>query len=414
MLTRRSSFLGLAAAGLGAAAHPALAAADRRTPEQIFLDENRYVPLWRKHAKLRDYKARQAAATSQFMAMLGVEQALDQYPVAPVPDLTGWRAVDALDAIAEAAKDRRIVMINEAHHISGHRSFVAALLRRLRPLGFDRYACETFSPDGPVDIEAWKGGDPIHPMLGYYTNDPVFAETVREAGELGYRLSAYEATTAQYRLPNSAPGLDRIAEREEAEAVNFIDRILKRFPEARLVVHCGYSHAGEVKLGRAEWFAARLRQKTGLDPLTIEQSQSWSAPAGAAAPPVTRAVRAHFQIDRPVVVEKDGRLLGSPPYENAMDMAVFHPAWTPVEGRPGWLAADPMRRRHTVDLPRRAEAYTLLQAVPAGDPDPSVPADQYPIPRGEKAGVLWLRPGRYRLRLETPQGHQALGDATVS
>lgn len=411
MLTRRffaGALVALAAGPAGARAGP-----DRRTPEQIFLEDNRYVPLWRKHASLRDYAAREAAATNQFMALLGAEQAMTHYPVAPEPELEGWRAVDALDAIAEAARDRRIVIINEAHHISGHRSFVAALLRRLRPLGFDRYACETFSPEGEVQAQDWRPGQPLHPLLGYYTNDPVFAEAVREAGELGYRLSAYEATTAQSVLPRTASGLDRIAEREEAQAVNFIDRILKPYPDTRIVVHCGYSHAGEARLGKSDWFAARLKQKTGLDPLTIEQSQSWSAPQGSLDPPFTRAVRRRFRIERPVVVERDGACLISPPFQGAMDLAVFHPAWAPVEGRPGWLAHDPARRRLAVDLPARAGAYTLLQAVPQRDPDPAVPADQYPLARGARSGVLWLRPGRYRLRLETPDGYTPLAEVSV-
>ncbi len=87
------------------------------------------------------------------------------------------------------------------------------------------------------------------------------------------------------------------------------------------------------------------------------------------------------------------------------DLAVFHSALADVDGRPGWLAADPARRRVEVAAPGPRQATVLLQAVHAVDADQAIPADQSVLATPEAASaVLFLRPGVYRLRLETEAG----------
>jgi hypothetical protein len=59
------------------------------------------------------------------------------------------------------------------------------------------------------------------------------------------------------------------------------------------------------------------------------------------------------------------------------------------------------------------DGLALVQAFHAADPAASVPADQYLLPVGAKEANFLLRPGRYRLRLETLAGLTTLGEATV-
>ena len=138
---------------------------------------------------------------SQFASFLGDEATavgLDERPPHPSvvpPDLDGAVARDAIDAIVEAAGNTRIVILNEAHNVSGHRAFAARVMRALRPLGYDWFAAETFTQPQPVPlvrIGAYANGAPFLASYGYYTHDPVFAEMVREAARLGYRFSDYE------------------------------------------------------------------------------------------------------------------------------------------------------------------------------------------------------------------------------
>jgi hypothetical protein len=387
-------------------------------PDALFFSEARYVPLWKRHAESAAAEPGMDQLAIQFYAMLGDERRAFMPSIEEPPaDLADCVAVDALDAIAEAAQDRRVVILNEAHNVSGHRAFAARVLRRLRPLGFDWYAAETFTPGpSPTPASTWKAGAPITPKVGWYLMDPVFAELLREAADLGFRFIEYEHDTEKRPVPPRATGLERIEIREEAQADNLADFLLRN-PEARVVVHCGYSHAAEVPIGPAstEWFAARLKRKTGLDPLTIDQSSSWPGPDPALEDAVSRAVRERFGAREPVVLRKPGGgWLTFGGYVGAMDMAVFHPRWEDRNGRPGWLAADPRRRAAPVRLQARSDAYRLLQAVPLNEPDATAPADQLPLAAGQDRATLYLAPGAYRVRIETLAGYEPLGDLHVS
>src|SRR5690606_22210325 len=98
------------------------------------------------------------------------------------------RAVDAAEVISSLAAQRQIVMVNEAHHDVATRRLTLALLPRLRALGFTHFAVEALNGD---DRELKSRGYPIE-TSGYYVNEPVFGEIVREARRLGYTIVEYE------------------------------------------------------------------------------------------------------------------------------------------------------------------------------------------------------------------------------
>lgn len=409
MFTRRSLGLG-AAAGLiapwAARAQEALDVNDR------LYGEGRYLPSY------LDLKARAASGDagargmlSQFASFLGDEAtAIGTFESPPRasavrPDLEGAESRDALDAIVDGARGARVVILNEAHNISAHRSFAALVARALRPLGYDWLAAETFiQPQGTPapSISLYREGMPFISSFGYYTLDPVYAEMVREAARLGYRFADYEQTQAQ-SAPDDATAEVQIAAREEAQADNLIANVLVPNPDAKVFVYVGYSHAME-KPGRGgAWFAARLKEKTGLDPLTIEQSGNWPALNPDNDAPHVAAVLDRFAPQAPIVVSKDGRTVASPTYAGQMDLSVFHPRRAPVSGRPGWLAADPARRAFTVDVPA-FEGIALLQAIRAGEGPAGVPSDQFLLTPGQDRATFLLQPGFYYIRMEREAG----------
>jgi|SRR5690606_3954053 len=53
-------------------------------------------------------------------------------------------AEDAIRTIVERARDRRIVIVNEAHDSPRDRAFVLKVAEALRPLGFTHFAAEAF------------------------------------------------------------------------------------------------------------------------------------------------------------------------------------------------------------------------------------------------------------------------------
>jgi hypothetical protein len=326
------------------------------------------------------------------------------------PDFSGATSEPALPAIVRASRGRRIVILNEAHHVSRCRAFGAQVARVLRPHGFGILAAEAFSPKHEVRFAArMAAAEAVTADLGLYTRDPVFAEMMRQARADGYRLTPYELTAAQEAGPD-ADRDQRIAARETAQAEN-LAALLNSDRDARLLVYCGFSHVAETPLGPTSWMAARLKALTGLDPLTIDQSIWIPAPVREHEPPLVTAMLDRFQPTTPMTVHRpDGASWGGY-MEEAVDMTVFHPRLPDIDGRPGWLATAPDRRRMAFTLPEPSPPGSLLQAVPlaeAAEPN-AVPSDQYMAKPGAREAVFFLRPGRYEIRMETDAGRRVLG-----
>ncbi|MBX9615065.1 MAG: hypothetical protein K2X25_05680 [Caulobacteraceae bacterium] len=413
MLTRRGFGFGTAAAG--ALCVSPVRAQTALTPEEQFHNEGRYLPRYlelkaRSQAGDRDAHAfltQYASFLSDEATAIGSDETARD-PATPIADLSAAISRDALEAIVEAAASAQIVILNEAHNISGHRGFAARVMRALRPMGFDWFAAETFiqpQEDPAPSIRTYRRGTPFYSSLGYYSNDPVYAEMVREAARLGYRFADYEVRWDQ-SAPADADRATQIAAREEAQADNLIAAILRPDPTARVFVFCGYSHAMERAHRTGIWFAARLKGKTGIDPLTIEQSHNWPATKPENDALHVAAVLGRFQPTTPITATMDGQMLASRTYQGQMDMAVFHARLAPVAGRPGWLAADPERRGVEVTVPS-FEGPTLLQAMHAGEGPAGVPADQFLLTPGQRTALLLLHPGSYFLRLERETGIDA-------
>jgi len=102
-----------------------------------------------------------------------------------------------------------------------------------------------------------------YPLLasGGYTKDPVFAEIIREALRLGFRLVPYDPFHAEHDQ----------AQREQTQADN-LACVFKANPKARLLVIGGFSHIDEGESKRVPdrgMMARRFRKATGIDPLTV-------------------------------------------------------------------------------------------------------------------------------------------------
>jgi hypothetical protein len=420
-MSSRREFLARSAAGLAALGAPALArAAD--VPGTDFNKGFYLRDLIKARADVAADGRRGRSWLSQLSALCGDEAGALAEPAGPAKmervasDLSKARAEDAVAAIRAAARGRRIVVLNEAHHVSRCRAFGAALMRGLREDGFDWFTAETFIPryPGAPHVSDWRPGRPFLPGYGFYTRDPVLAETVREAGELGYRFADYEQRRDQWRLAADAPRDDQIAEREEAEANNLIANVLDRHPKARVLVYVGYSHAAKVPIGKGPpWFAARLKAKTGLDPLSVQQAFGWPALAPEADTAEVAAVLARFSPSGPIAVRRGDAPFLADIYAGAFDVAVYHPRLPDVDGRPGWLAADPKRKRAAFDLSGPTDGLSLAQAVREEEGEGAVPSDHYPLEPGATRAVFFLRPGRYRVRLETLDGYRPLGTLRV-
>jgi hypothetical protein len=100
------------------------------------------------------------------------------------------------------------------------------------------------------------------------------------------------------------------------------------------------------------------------------------------------------------MVEAGDQVLIDPMYSFTVDVQVYHPATTYVQGRPGWLLTEGAK---LVELPAAFDRYAghLLQATPKEEGPDTVPVDQLVLGRGN---ALVLPPGAFELRIIDCQG----------
>lgn len=303
----------------------------------------------------------------------------------------GAVAQDAIAAIVERARDRRIVIVNEAHDSPRDRAFILKLVEALRPLGFTHFGAETFVSHPPELASAAMSRleSERYPVLstGTYTVDPMFGYLVRRAMALGYRPVAYEFAWTPASAGKSRQ--ESIAERDQAQAENLARTLKAAGPDARLLIHVGYSHATERPLpDGTEWMAGRLARLTGLDPLTIDQTS-----IGEGGNAGLQRMLAERLDGAPAVFFKNGAPVRSGPYTEAVDLQVIHPPVTVVQGRPDWLR-DTGRRALAIPaelLPTTGRR--LVQLFVAGEADDAVPLDQALVTAGGEPPVLYAPEG---------------------
>jgi len=308
-----------------------------------------------------------------------------------------YSAKSALDVIPELAKNYHAVFFNEAHNVPMTRILTVQLLTKLRQEGFNYFASETLYQ---TDTKLQSRGYPIK-ASGFYTEEPIYAEMVRTALKLGFKVVAYEATS------------DAVGDAREKEQANNLYRdVFKKDPDARLVLNAGYAHiqkSGNFLGGSS--MAEYLHKLTGIDPLTIEQTMLFPHQVSQDDHPYYKEVIQSLHPTEPTVfVDKAGK-----PWtlRNGYDVSVFFPEQQFQLGRPTWASLGGLRKSFLVSGDRCRHDYPCIVEAHYADESPdSIPADVLvldPVPlsatqddrilfnKSEPNGMLYLRPGKYRL-----------------
>lgn len=171
--------------------------------------------------------------------------------------------IPAKEEILRKVDSQKIVMFNEEHHNPFHRLFLETLLKDLKEKGFTVLAVETLSWK---DIKLNDRGYPIS-ISGTYTVEPYFANLIRTALRLGYKVLPYESI--------SSIG-ETIKSREKNQANNLANIVNKE--KGNVLIFAGYDHISEIPIssnhgGQNEWMASILKKKLTIDPLTIDQTE---------------------------------------------------------------------------------------------------------------------------------------------
>lgn len=291
----------------------------------------------------------------------------------------GFHAEDAVTKILSLTATRRVVMINEAHHISYHRLFTKSLLQQLYQQGFRYLALETLAyHDDALNKRKYPvQGD------GFYSAEPLFGDLIRTAIRLGFRVVAYEDTT-------DCSGPDCNKQREITEAQNLIN-ILRKDPTAKILVHAGYDHIMKQPPNGFKRMAMYFAEMSGIDPLTINQEKMCEQDTITNESPYYVAAQQLFRMDRPSVIVKQDSVWVEPRFAGYFDVQVFHPRFKTNAGRPGYFKLDPSRIAKAL-TPEAMFKNRLVQAYFKGEEKDGIPVDQ-----------LWYD-GKGPLYLMLPQG----------
>jgi hypothetical protein len=315
-----------------------------------------------------------------------------------------WR--EPADVLREAAKTHNVLMISEAHHVPETRALGRELLPMLRALGFEYFAMETLKYPVPDRVDRVAISTSPGAAAGYYFMEPQSAGLARDALKLGFKLVAYEDETTG--------GGDR----EEIQARNLYDRILKDKPAAKVVVWAGFGHVYKrtsKSMGKA--MAGWIWELTGHEPFSLFQvadaldthyaDAPFYAPLVIEAPDRPRKAlvlmtkRGLFPAldkikDSGVDLDKEGRPL--------VDGYIVHPPFerhAPGRLRPAWVAGG--RRELSGVVEGATKGPLFVQAFPAAEGVRSSPADQMTAESGGRF-ELWLPEGSYLLRARDEHG----------
>jgi hypothetical protein len=340
----------------------------------------------------------------------------NEIPDAGKSPLADYKTLNPLDAIENAAVNRQVIMINEEHHTPFHRAVTLQLLKRLYDKGFRYFALEALYIDDSrigtkEDAELNNRGFPTH-KTGYYTDDPVFADAIRTALKLGYKVVPYEAPAI------CEQGVDRNTcseRRERGQAQNIYDRILKDDPQAKILVHVGRSHNSKfVSNDNSKFMASYFREITKIEPFTIDQLHFSERLNTANEQPLYRYLTRNNLLQKPSVYQSaDGSFYNQTATGN--DMVIFHPRMRYENGRATFLQMNGLRKAQKINLKKfklkanknlfDSSEPVLIQAFYSRESEDAVPIDQIILYQNKEIPVLMLPSGSFRIRAMDKAGN---------
>jgi hypothetical protein len=295
---------------------------------------------------------------------------------------------NALQYISARAKNERIVIINEAHHQPMHRAFTESLLQELYDNGFRYLGIETLSYCDAI-LNQKK-----YPELssGYYSGEPQFGNLIRKALEIGFYVFSYETK-------ENVDGKQR-----EIDQANNIKRILLKDSTAKILIHCGFDHA--VESPYQAWgyaMAGRLKEFTGIDPLTIDQIDMTERSSIEFDNPYFKLI--HLDYDA-VFIDSSGNSFRGAKVNKDFDIKVYHPRTKWKYERPNWVFKNnkiptPILNLVNIDFPCLVLAYKENEDIAK-----AVPVDVIELKSKSDDKYLALYKGGYIIVVKNEKGEK--------
>jgi hypothetical protein len=260
-------------------------------------------------------------------------------------DKSEFKIISAKKIILDSAKNKKVIMLNEGHHLTPHRIFTLDLLSDLKKLGFTHLGVEALAALSEPDSILNRRGYPVQ-RSGIYLKDPHFANMIRIAINLGFKVFKYESSATNGNLKL----------REYNQALN-IAKIIKQDTNARIVIHAGWGHIREDTTLYGGLMAYQFKKITGIDPFTINQARMNEQ----SSPLFENIIYQQFaDIESPsVLINKKKKNLYT---DSITDCILFHPKTRYKSNRPSWLydCEAYLKKKMTLESPL---TYPLLILV---------------------------------------------------
>jgi tetratricopeptide (TPR) repeat protein len=327
--------------------------------------------------------------------------------------IEGFEPNEAVATLLELADRHQVIMVNEAHHVPLHRAFTIQLLEGLYRKGFRYFAAETLTAR---DDGLHARGYPTL-QSGSYLREPLYADLVRTALAIGYKVVPYE-----FEPGESQQGYDDLIAaqntRETGQARNLRDRILAKDPKAKVIVHAGYAHISKKtmewelddKKGEVRFMAIAFQALTGIEPLSVDQTYMCERSKPKNEPSDYRtAVERGLVTNQPVILRNPTTKEFFVPtaHRGAYDLAIVHARTRYEDGRPTWMAIGGRRKAHSVKAdirPPQGSSY-LVQAFLANEKgSEAIPIDQMEYGPEDPMPTLWLPIGGIQIRIVNISG----------
>ena len=318
-------------------------------------------------------------------------------------DIDKIKLTNAKQVIVDAGKTHQVIFINEEHHVSQHRAFTLSLLQDLYHQGYRYFAAEALEPD---DSTLNARGYPVSQKSGFLINEPMYGELIRAARKMGYTIIAYDMNPECDAYGDSP--WTCINKREEGQAKNLYDQILKNDPTAKLLVHAGRGHIAKKESDGWIPMAVYFENITGIRPYSVDQTYMREHGTRLYEDTIYRAIADTGLLNAPSVIvdENNANWLPSA-LDGVYDLIVFHPRTVYKNNRPGWLFDTEQRKTFDVSNERcKGEFPCVVEALIEQEGLESVPLDRLFIPSSRKrSSRLALIPGgRYIIRASNKQG----------
>ncbi|TDP38231.1 hypothetical protein DEU29_10583 [Idiomarina aquatica] len=298
-------------------------------------------------------------------------------------EIKGLSIPNAVDAIVKKSAEHQIVMINEAHHIPQHRVLTYRLLEGLWEQGYRYLALEALSENAENEMAK----EYVFEKAGFYTVEPVFANLLLHAQQLGFQLVSYDYGSEMQGGTEA---------REKSAAKNLREKIFDNTPDAKVIIHVGYNHINE-----DGWLAYYLKESLELDPLTINQTEiAEKSEKKFESETYTWLVENH-SFDAPVLLmDSEQRFWSHNPEK--YDVNVIWPRTEYSLNRPDWarLGRELMR----VDMSWCEESYPCTVEVYRVGEDDEVPADRIVISTENEASGIFISPSSSQIKVTNVEG----------